>query len=102
MYKKKPTFDCDMPNCKPTPDGLNVLVLNASLKHKDEISNTEEVAQLVIDEMKKIHGDKVSTEIVRLADKNIPVGLKFKENDQDEWPELAIKLREADIIIFAT
>lgn len=92
-----------MPNCKAESGGINVLVLNASLKHKDEeISNTEEVAQLVIDNMKAAGGSNISSEIIRLADKNIPVGLKFKENDADEWPEIAQKLREADIVIFAT
>ncbi len=92
-----------MPACKPEQGGINVLVLNASLKHKDEeVSNTEEVAQLVIDAMKRTEGDKISSEIIRLADKNIPVGLKFKENDADEWPEIAQKLRKADIVLFAT
>jgi multimeric flavodoxin WrbA len=112
MYKPKPTFACDMPNCKPELEAgkpVNVLVLNASLKHRaenDGVSNTEEVAQLVLDEMKVLEGIaggmSVTTEIIRLADKNIPVGLKFKENDADEWPEMAQKLREADIVIFAT
>jgi multimeric flavodoxin WrbA len=100
MYKQKPTFDCDMP----AGSDLNVLVLNASLKHKDEeTSNTKEVAQLVLDNIKEMNsGGTVTTEIIRLADKNIPVGLKFKENEADEWPEVAQKLRDADIVIFAT
>lgn len=99
MYKKKLSFDCKMPG----KGDLNVLVLNASLKHKGEaVSNTEELAQLVIDEIKKHNDGKVSAEIIRLADKNIPVGLKFRENDADEWPETAIKLRNSDIVIFAT
>jgi multimeric flavodoxin WrbA len=103
MYKPKPTSACEMPNCKAESGGINVLLLNASLKHKgDEISNTEEVAQLVIDGMKSIEGAGISAEIIRLADKNIPVGLKFKESDSDEWPEIAQKLRKADIVIFAT
>jgi multimeric flavodoxin WrbA len=98
-----------MPNCKadPATEPINVLVLNASLKHKDDPapSNTEEVAQLVLDEMKALGSTgaaMVTTEIIRLADKNIPVGLKFKENDADEWPEIATKLRATDIVIFAT
>jgi len=91
-----------MPNCKAESGALNVLVLNASLKHKDEeISNTGEVAQSVLDEMKRIE-PSLTSEIIRLADKNIPVGLKFKESDSDEWPEIAQKLRKADIVIFAT
>src|ERR1043166_8369471 len=78
---------------------LNVLVLNASLKHAKELSNTEELAQLVLDNMPK---DQVSSEIIRLADKNIPVGLSYKESDDDEWPGLVEKIKGADIVIFAT
>jgi len=80
---------------------LKVLVLNASLKHKkDETSNTEELAELVIKNMKK-HGD-VEEEIIRLADKDIPVGLGFKESRNDDWPGIVKKLKAADIVIFAT
>ncbi len=79
---------------------LKVLVLNASLKHGDnkEPSNTEEVAQMVLDNM----GSEIESEIIRLADKNIPVGLGFKESDDDDWPEIVNKIRAADILIFAT
>lgn len=82
---------------------LNVLVLNASLKHTGgEVSNTEEVAQLVIKNMEDLKAAKITSEIIRLADKNIKVGLKFDEGDGDEWPEIAVKIRKADIVIFAT
>lgn len=80
---------------------LKVLVLNGSLKHGPDISNTEEVSQLVLDNMKTMEA-KVSTEIVRLSDYNIPVGLDFKENDDDQWPEIVTKIKAADIVIFAT
>ena len=99
MYKTKPSRPCSMP-APGTP--LRALVLNASLKHKDDgVSNTGELAELVIGEMKALDGS-VTAEIIRLADKNIPVGLEFKENNADEWPEIAVKLRKADIVIFAT
>ncbi|HEY5220652.1 MAG TPA: NAD(P)H-dependent oxidoreductase [Candidatus Paceibacterota bacterium] len=82
---------------------LNVLVLNASLKHAGgEISNTEEVAQMIIKNMEGLGQAKITSEIIRLADKNIMVGLKFDEGNGDEWPEIAAKIRKADIIIFAT
>ena len=78
-------------------------MLNASLKHAGgEISNTEEVAQLVIKNMEDLSERKSTSEIVRLADKNIAVGLKFDEGNGDEWPEIAAKIRKADIVIFAT
>jgi multimeric flavodoxin WrbA len=81
-------------------EALNVLVLNGSLKHGPKISNTEETTGWVLDEMKK-HED-ISVETIRLADKNIPVGLGFKESDDDEWPGIVEKLKAANIVIFAT
>ncbi len=81
-------------------DTLNVLVLNASLKHGPAPSNTEEVAQLVLSEMAK-HAT-IASEVVRLADKEIPVGLGFKESETDEWPVIVGKIKQADIVIFAT
>ena len=81
-------------------NSLNVLILNASLKHGDVTSNTEEVALMVIDEMKK-HAT-ISHEVVRLSDKRIPVGLGFKETDDDEWPAIVEKIKSADIVLFAT
>lgn len=79
---------------------MRVLVLNASLKHGPDLSNTEEVANLVLAEMAK-HG-AVETETIRLSDASIPVGLGFRESDDDDWPEIADKLRQADILIMAT
>ena len=61
---------------------MQVLVLNASLKHGNELSNTEEVTNMVLDEMRKY--GRVDAEAVRLADKRIPVGLGFREGDDDE------------------
>ncbi|HUC01787.1 MAG TPA: NAD(P)H-dependent oxidoreductase [Candidatus Paceibacterota bacterium] len=82
---------------------LNVLVLNASLKHQDGgISNTEEVVRLVLKEMDDLKQATITSEIVRLADRNIPVGLGFSEGEGDEWPEIVNKIRIADIVIFAT
>lgn len=79
---------------------LNVLVLNASLKHGDKSSNTEEVTDMVISKM-KAYAD-VTVSIVRLSDKIIPVGLGYKESDDDEWPSIVEEIKKADIVIFAT
>jgi multimeric flavodoxin WrbA len=81
-------------------DALRVLVLNASLKHGPDVSNTEEVAQMVIDEMKK--HSAINAEFVRLSDKIIPVGLGFKESEDDEWPGIVEQIKKADIVLFAT
>jgi len=74
-------------------------VLNASLKHGKEVSNTEEVSELVLAHMAE-HG--VRGEIVRLSDRIIPVGLGFRESADDDWPGIVERLRAADIVIFAT
>ena len=65
-------------------EALKVLVLNASLKHAPDPSNTEEVTNLVLGHM-RAHAT-IDAETIRLADRNIPVGLKHRESDDDEWP----------------
>jgi multimeric flavodoxin WrbA len=79
---------------------FKVLVLNASLKHGDEASSTEEVASMVLAEIEK--HTPIESHIIRLADKNIPVGLKYRESDDDEWPAIADEIKASDIVIFAT
>jgi multimeric flavodoxin WrbA len=96
MYKTKPSFRCQMPS----DAALNVVALNASLKHEPEISNTGELAELVLKEMRAIA--QVNTDVVRLADKALPVGLGFREGPQDDWPSLVTKIKAADIVLFCT
>ena len=79
---------------------LSVLALNASLKHGDTSSNTEEVTSMVLNHMKKYA--TISATTIRLADKNIPVGLRFRESDDDEWPSIVEEIKKANIVIFAT
>ena len=79
---------------------VQVLVLNASLKHAPEVSNTGEVVRLVLGQMEAIA--PISVTEVRLADKTIPVGLGFKESDDDEWPGIVEEINTASIVIFAT
>jgi multimeric flavodoxin WrbA len=98
MYKTKP---CG-PAAMPAPEmNLRVLVLNASLKHQPNLSNTGEVAELVLAEMKALHAG-LETDVVRLADKKIPVGLGYREGDDDDWPAIVAQVKAADIVIFAT
>lgn len=96
MYKPKPCGDCDMPAREP----LRVLVLNGSLKHAPDISNTGELSDLVVDEI-RAHVP-VEVDVVRLADCAIPVGLGFRESDDDDWPEVVGLLKAADVVLFAT
>ena len=96
MYKPKRPRQCDMPAPGTT---LRALVLNASLKHGPALSNTEELAQLVLHHMRE---HDVLGEIVRLADRRIPVGLGYRESSDDEWPGIVAQLKAADIVLFAT
>jgi multimeric flavodoxin WrbA len=96
MYKTKPTCDCEMP----ARDPLRVLVLNGSLKHAPDISNTEELSELVLEAMRG--HVPIQADVVRLADRQIPVGLNFRESADDDWPEIVGLLKAADVVLFAT
>jgi multimeric flavodoxin WrbA len=96
MYKKKPCTDCDMPA---PGTALKALLLNGSLKHSKDLSNTQELANQVLEHMK---AHKVTAESIRLADRNIPAGLGFREGEGDDWPDIVVKIRAADIVLFAT
>lgn len=78
---------------------IKVLVLNGSLKPSADTSNTEELAQLVLD-----HMEGIDSEILRLRDFNILPGVSEKEGGGrvDEWPEIAGKIKAADIVLFCT
>jgi len=96
MYKTKPRFRCSMPSEAP----LSVLALNASLKHEPSLSNTGELASLVLDEMRALA--PISASVFRLSDAKLPVGLGFRESAEDDWPDLVTKIRDADIVLFCT
>ena len=96
MYKTKPRFRCGMPSEAP----LNVLALNASLKHEPALSNTGELAALVLDEIRALA--PISAHEVRLSDATLPVGLGFREGAEDDWPDLVTRIKAADIVLFCT
>lgn len=97
MRKQKTFKLCDLP-FKDTK--LNVLILNASLKHAKEGSNTGELADLVVGKMRDFAD--VKSVHIRLSDKDIPVGLGYKETETDEWPSIVEEIKKADIVLFAT
>lgn len=79
---------------------LNVLALNGSLKHEPDISNTDELTREVIANMGT--SCEIDSEVIRLADAKLPVGLGFRESADDDWPAMVEKIKAADIIVFAT
>jgi multimeric flavodoxin WrbA len=96
MYKEKPYHPCDMPAAAT----LRVLALNGSLKHEPELSNTEELTERVLDNMEQHCA--VSAEVIRLADRSLPVGLGFRESEDDDWPGIVEKIKAVDVVLFAT
>src|SRR6516162_9963161 len=96
MYKTKPRFRCSMPSEAP----LSVLALNASLKHDPDISNTGELASLVLDEIRALA--PINGDMVRLSDATLPVGLGFREAAADDWPDLVMRIKAADVVLFCT
>lgn len=96
MYKTKPHNECDMP----ATARLNVLALNGSLKHEPEISNTDELTREVIANMGR--SCEIDSDLIRLSDAVLPVGLGFRESVEDDWPAMVEKIKAADIVIFAT
>jgi multimeric flavodoxin WrbA len=96
MYKTKPRFRCSMPS----DASLNVLSLNASLKHDPLLSNTGELASLVLQEIRA--RAPINADTVRLSDATLPVGLGFREAADDDWPDLVTKIKAADIVLFCT
>jgi len=84
----------------PAHEKLIVLALNGSLKHEPEISNTDELTREVIANMGSTC--KIESSVIRLSDMNLPVGLGFRENDDDDWPNMVEKIKRADVVIFGT
>jgi multimeric flavodoxin WrbA len=79
---------------------LNVVVLNASFKHEPELSNTGELASLVLDEIRALA--RINADVVRLSDAILPVGLRFREAPEDDWPSLVTRIKAADVVLFCT
>jgi multimeric flavodoxin WrbA len=84
----------------PSDEPLNVLVLNASLKHEPELSNTGELAALVLEEIRALA--PINADAVRLSDTILPVGLGFREAPEDDWPGLVTRIKAADVVLFCT
>ncbi|HEX4253129.1 MAG TPA: flavodoxin family protein [Pseudonocardia sp.] len=83
--------------------GLRALFVSCTLKRSPEVSNTEGLAQLSMDIMRK-HG--VAVELVRAVDHDIPVGVYPDMTEHgwptDEWPAIFAKVEAADILVLCT
>lgn len=78
---------------------IRALLLNASLKSCEEVSNTE---SLMNEAVSIFNENGIQTEMVRLADYRIAYGVTADEGGGDQWPEIFEKVKAADILIIGT
>lgn len=80
---------------------MKALILNCSLKTSTEAptSNTDALMQEFIDVFKQ---QQVETETVRVVDYNIAFGVEADMGDGDDWPVIAEKIKQADILLVGT
>ena len=77
---------------------LYALFLLCTLKKSPATSNTEALCNLLIERL-KAHEPDIETEIIRIADFNILLGIENDEGDGDEWPHILEKIKRCNIII---
>lgn len=78
---------------------LKAVFLNCSLKSSDEVSNTEGIMKDVQTHYNQLG---VESEIIRLADYRVALGVQEDMGDGDQWPEILEKVKAADILIIGT
>jgi multimeric flavodoxin WrbA len=78
---------------------VRAVVLNCSLKPSPEPSNTQMLADVVIDAMAD---ENVKTTTFRLADLSLDHGVETEMSDSDQWPEVHDAIVDADILVVAT
>lgn len=78
---------------------MRALVLNCTLKSSPAPSNTQALADVVIDALRQ---HDVDVEVVRVVDRHVPFGVSTDVGDGDEWPQLHDVLMGSDILVIAT
>ncbi len=78
---------------------MRALFLNCTLKPSPDRSNTEALAQVVIEEFGK---SGVETELIRVVDYAILPGVESDMGAGDAWPDIRRKVLAADILVIAT
>ena len=80
---------------------LTAIAINCSLKRSSgEPSSTDKMIELLAGELRK--HDVELRETIRIADRNVVLGVSSDEGDGDEWPDIRRRILAADILIFGT
>ncbi|WP_054812686.1 flavodoxin family protein [Nocardia arizonensis] len=77
----------------------SALALVCSLKKSPAPSSSELLATQVLEELS---GHGVAGETVRVADHDVFPGVTADEGAGDAWPDLRVRIRDADILLIAT
>jgi multimeric flavodoxin WrbA len=78
---------------------VRALVLNCSLKPSPNESNTDQLADVVVDALQQ---ENVDVDRVRLADLTIKPGVSSDEGTGDDWPGIRQQLVDSEILVVAT
>jgi multimeric flavodoxin WrbA len=78
---------------------VKAVVLNCSLKKSADTSNTQLLADVVIDGLR---GFGVESDVFRLADLSIPPGVETDLGEGDDWPRIHDAILGAEILVVAT
>jgi multimeric flavodoxin WrbA len=78
---------------------MRAVVIGCTLKPTPSPSNTEALAQVVVDELR---GRDVEVEVIRAVDLNILPGVETDVGPGDDWPQVHQKLLEAEILVIAS
>lgn len=78
---------------------MKALLINCTLKASPEKSNTESLAEVVDDALRK---EDVEIAPVRAVDHSIPLGVESEMGEGDEWPVIRTQILDSEILVFAT
>jgi multimeric flavodoxin WrbA len=78
---------------------MRALVLNCTLKESPEPSNTDRLADVVVEALEKA---QVEVNRIRLVDRDIKPGVTSDEGPGDEWPAVHDELLRSEILVVAT
>ncbi|MDG4824575.1 NAD(P)H-dependent oxidoreductase [Asanoa sp. WMMD1127] len=78
---------------------MKALVINCTLKPSPAPSNTQALADVVIEQLRR---SDVEVEVVRAVDHDIRPGVEDDMGDGDEWPAIRAKVLAAEILVIAT
>ncbi|MBA3249946.1 MAG: flavodoxin family protein [Geodermatophilaceae bacterium] len=78
---------------------MRALVLNCTLKKSPARSNTQALADVVIQALRDL---QVEVSVERVVDHTIPFGVETDLGDGDEWPRLHDAILASEILVIAT